>query len=293
MNAVLNPETPKEAARRLAAGPLRDGFKPEPLHRYATADGTLLYWKIRLKHPDGRKWIRPMHDAGNGYELGEPPAPPEGKLLYRLPELAAADPAACVWIVEGEKCADALAKLGMLATTSGGKGSADVADWTPLRARYCIIWPDHDKAGMEYAQAVAERLRALGCTVGARDRTHVAALGGRVAAWPGAHPRTRAVQHRNGCAGTCRVGGNHRTRRRAGRRAPPPCLAHRAETEGLNGPPVGSLARGIGTPLRICESCECSARRASKIRRFADSQRTPHFSNRTPVGGLARRRLAG
>jgi hypothetical protein len=135
MNAVLNPETPKDAARRLAASAIRDGFKAEALHCYAAADGMPLYWRIRLKHPDGRKWIRPMHDAGNGFELGEPPAPPEGKPLYRLPELAAADPAAAVWIVEGETCADALAKLGMIATTSGAADSAGAADWSPLRGR--------------------------------------------------------------------------------------------------------------------------------------------------------------
>ncbi len=194
MNAVLNPETPKDAARRLGAGPLREGFKPEALHCYAAADGTPLYWRIRMRHPDKPKWIRPMHDAGNGFELGEPPASPEGKPLYRLPELAAADVATNVWVVEGEKCADALGKLGMIATTSGGSRSDTAADWTPLRGRNCIVWPDHDKAGARYAEAVAERLHALGCTVATID---AAALGlpdkGDCVDWLAQHPDASAA----------------------------------------------------------------------------------------------------
>ena len=194
MNAVMKAETPKDAARRVAAGAIRDGFKAEALHCYAAADGTSLYWRIRLKHTDGRKWIRPMHDAGNGFELGEPPATPEGKPLYRLPELAAADLAAFVWIVEGEKCADRLAKLGILATTSGAADSATAADWTPLRGRSCVLWPDHDKAGARYGKAVAERLYTLGCTV---ETINAAALGlpdkGDCVDWLAHHPEAVAA----------------------------------------------------------------------------------------------------
>ncbi len=123
MNAVMV-ETPKTAARRLAAGAIRDGFKPLALHEYQAADGTPVYWRIRLKHPDtGDKWIRPMRSNGTGYETGEP-AFPNGKPLYRWPELLA-DSSVPVWIVEGESCADALAKLGLIATTSGSATSAD------------------------------------------------------------------------------------------------------------------------------------------------------------------------
>ncbi len=65
-------ETPKQAARRLAAQAIRDGYKPEALHEYQAADGKVLYWRIRARHSDGRKWIRPMYLNGHGYEIGEP-----------------------------------------------------------------------------------------------------------------------------------------------------------------------------------------------------------------------------
>ncbi|WEN13718.1 DUF927 domain-containing protein [Rhodanobacter sp. AS-Z3] len=166
MNAVAQSiETPKEAARRLSAGAMRDGFKPIALHCYREASGDPMFWRIRCKHADGRKWMRPMFHDGTGYVLGEPPAPAEGKLLYHLPELLAADPAVPVVIVEGEGKVKALQKLGMVATTSGSCTSASGADWQPLAGRHCVIWPDNDAPGAEYADGVTATLHALGCVV--------------------------------------------------------------------------------------------------------------------------------
>lgn len=167
-------ESPRDAARRLAAGVLQRGYRAEALHEYRDARGNPVLWRIRCKHPDtGDKWIRPMHWTGTGYAIGEPGATEAGRVLYRLPELLA-DPAAVVWIVEGETCADALAKAGKVATTSGSASSASGADWTSLRGRSVRLWPDNDKAGGQYADAVEAILRALGCTV---ERVDAAALG--------------------------------------------------------------------------------------------------------------------
>ena len=180
-------ETPKQAARRLAASTLSNGFKPQALHEYHSQDGTPLFWRIRLKHPDtGEKWIRPMKLNGQGYVLGEPEFP-SGKPLYRLDELAAR-PADDVYVVEGETCSDALAKPGLLATTSGAADSAGKADWSILAGRTVTIWPDNDDAGRHYAETVADILVGLGCTVRMID---VAALGlppkGDAVDWLGAH----------------------------------------------------------------------------------------------------------
>src|SRR5680860_1130249 len=150
--------------------PIREGFKPQALHEYTDQDGTPLHWRIRLKNPDtGDKWIRPMKLNGEGYVLGEPEYP-EGKPLYRLHDLATRpdDP---VIVCEGEWCADALAKAGALATTSGAADSAGKTDWRPLTGRTVMIWPDNDEAGLRYADAVAEALRALGCAVRVIDVT--------------------------------------------------------------------------------------------------------------------------
>ncbi len=157
-------ETPKDAARRLATSAMRDGFKPQALHEYTDPDGKPLHWRIRMKNPDnGDKWIRPMKTNGEGYTLGEPEYQ-NGKPLYRLHDLAT-HPLDPVIVVEGEWCADALAKIGALATTSGAADSAGKTDWQPLAGRNVIIWPDNDEAGQRYADAVEDVLLALGCTV--------------------------------------------------------------------------------------------------------------------------------
>ena len=190
-------ETPQQAARRLSAPALRDGFAPEALHVYTGASGEPIFWRIRLKHPDtGAKWIRPMRRTadGAGYETGEPPAPPAGKPLYNLHRIAA-DPAAVVFVTEGEKAVDALVKRGIVATTSGGASSASAADWTPLQDRTVTVWPDHDEPGAQYGRDVADKLQGIAAEVRLLD---VPALGlppkGDAWDWCAAHPDAAAAE---------------------------------------------------------------------------------------------------
>ena len=64
--------------------------------------------------------------------------------------------------MEGEKCADALTKLGCLATTSpGGSNGVNKADWNPLSGKKVIIWPDKDKAGKIYGANVLSKLNKI------------------------------------------------------------------------------------------------------------------------------------
>jgi len=196
VNAVAHAvETPEDAARRLAAGALRHGYKTQALHEYRDAAGHPVLWRIRCKHPDtGEKWLRPMHWCGTSYVIGEPQPPSEGKHLYHLPELLVADAADLVLIVEGESKVDALGKLGIVATTSGACTSAGTADWAPLRGRSCLLWPDNDAPGSKYADEVAVHLLALSCTV---ERIDVEALGlsekGDVVDWLARHPDATAA----------------------------------------------------------------------------------------------------
>lgn len=185
-------ETVDQAALRLAAAPLGEGYALAALHAYTDADGAAIFWRIRLKHPaSGEKWIRPMKQTDEGYVLGEPEFP-AGKPLYRLHELIAR-PSDVVVVVEGEACVDALAKCGALATTSGGADSAGRADWSALAGREVRIWGDNDEAGRRYAETVAETLGALGCTVAIMD---VAVLDlpakGDAVDWFAAHPEASA-----------------------------------------------------------------------------------------------------
>ncbi len=185
-------ETPKDAAKRLMAPWIAKGYRPRMLHTYRAADGSPLYYKARLEHPDGdtapdgRKIIRPFKLNGNGYAFGEPKFA-NGKPLYGLHRVVKF-PDAVLFVVEGEKAADSLTERGAVAVTSGSADSAATADWSSLRGREVILWPDNDDAGKDYAGNVAAILATLDCKLSAID---VDALGlpikGDAADWAETH----------------------------------------------------------------------------------------------------------
>lgn len=126
---------------------------------YRAADGEEWLWVVRFQVAGQKgKSYRPFHiDSTAGWVCGDPPGPLP---LYRLPELLASD--APVWVGEGEKVADLIAGLGLVATTSAhGAGSARKTDWTPLAGRAVLLVPDHDQAGENYAREVLALLAEL------------------------------------------------------------------------------------------------------------------------------------
>lgn len=192
MNAVPMKEAAQAAVNRLFADDLAQGYRIAGCHRYNAADGVELFRVVRLKHADRGKIIRPMFRDGFRYRLGRGTKPEAGWPLYVPPfPLVEAGP---VFVVEGEACADALARLGITATTSGSSSSADAANWEPLRGRSVRIWPDHDKAGAKYADDVAARLRAVGCVVECLDVStlELAESGGDCVDWLALHPEATA-----------------------------------------------------------------------------------------------------
>lgn len=89
-------------------------------------------------------------------------------MLYRLPELLAADPATPVYVVEGEKDVDRLRSLGFTATCNaggGGPGKWRLAHARHFRGRKAIIIPDNDFTGDDHAKDVARCLRKQGVEV--------------------------------------------------------------------------------------------------------------------------------
>ncbi|MBK7898539.1 MAG: AAA family ATPase [Betaproteobacteria bacterium] len=129
---------------------------------YLAADGSLLACVYRHDTSSGKQY-RPWDVRARAMRMPEP------RPLYNLPAIAAAD---AVVLVEGEKCADALMQLGIVATTAmGGAATAlDKTDWTPLAGKTVAVWPDHDEVGTRYAAAVIQKLASIGVTV---RRVHV------------------------------------------------------------------------------------------------------------------------
>lgn len=119
---------------------------------YRREDGSPHVRVRRFDKPDGTKGFAQDHWTGRDWQKGLNGAE---RILYRLPDLLA-DPGATVFIVEGEKCADALAELGFVATTNpegAGKWRDELS--AALAGREVVILPDNDEPGREHATTVA------------------------------------------------------------------------------------------------------------------------------------------
>lgn len=137
------------------------GTKAAAHWTYQHADGSVAFRVVRFNIPTptdpNAKTYRPIApwiiDGRVQWRPGDPP----GKLpLYRLPELLA-DRSRPVVVCEGEKAADAAARMlpGWCATSpSHGAKSPHKSDWAPLDGRRVVVWPDFDKAGAEFARLV-------------------------------------------------------------------------------------------------------------------------------------------
>jgi AAA domain/Toprim-like len=121
---------------------------------YRDLDGALLYEVLRYK-PKSFAQRAPNGTGGYSYKLDGVP-----RVLYRLPELMQF-PSATVFICEGEKDADAVAALGLSATTiSGGtRWAPELA--APLKGRDVFIMPDNDAHGMKRAEEAAIALQGI------------------------------------------------------------------------------------------------------------------------------------
>lgn len=78
-------------------------------------------------------------------------------VLYRLPELLAANPDHPVFLVEGEKDVETLRGLGFVATCTPN-GSGGVPDWSwfsPLAGRRVVVCCDNDYGGKKHGQMQA------------------------------------------------------------------------------------------------------------------------------------------
>lgn len=136
----------------------------EATYNYTDENEKLLYQVVRWG-PKGFSQRRPDNATG-GWEWSVKGVK---RVLYRLPELAASDPSQWVFICEGEKSADAIADLGLVATTNAGgagKWRYDEKNYAEsLTGRKVAILPDNDPQGAGHANDVRWRLRAVAASV--------------------------------------------------------------------------------------------------------------------------------
>ncbi len=122
---------------------------------YYDENGQVIVKIYRSDPPKGKKQYKPFDVKQSRY--GAPKVRP----LYNIPSILKSDK---VVLVEGEKCAEALIEQGITATTamSGANAPIDKTDWSPLKGKHIIIWPDNDEAGNKYAKNAEKKLLEIG-----------------------------------------------------------------------------------------------------------------------------------
>lgn len=126
-------------------------------YTYRLADGTPVF-QVRRYVP---KDFRQFRWENNDWVPKLLPTTP--RVLYRLPDLQNQE---LVWIVEGEKDADRLARENIVATTKSGGAQNWLADYTVqlqtagVKRAYCV--PDNDEPGRKYMRHVVRVLELAG-----------------------------------------------------------------------------------------------------------------------------------
>ena len=135
-------------------------------YAYTDAEKNILGFVVRLEDKNGHK-ITPtftfcQNDKGEkqwrwkGFGNARP--------LYGLDQLKEKSNAP-VLVVEGEKTCETARTLfpdHAVVTWSGGAGAVQKSDWSVLKDRSVIIWPDNDKAGTNAAQKISSILEDQG-----------------------------------------------------------------------------------------------------------------------------------
>lgn len=160
--AALKMEMAELFGEQRSEAPKAQEVKIVATYDYRDEKGELLNQVVRLE-PKSFRQRRPDGQGGWIWTLGD-----VRRVLYRLPEMNR-DRKQPLWIVEGEKDADALADLGFRVTTTLGGASA----WKPeyvesikrCKVEGVYVIPDNDAPGRKYAHAIATSLHEAGIQV--------------------------------------------------------------------------------------------------------------------------------
>jgi hypothetical protein len=140
---------PQEKRGRLVATYVYTDAHGNPAHR-------------TLRYADPKSFSQQHYENGQWkWGLGDRPT-----YLYKLPDILSADIRRVVYLVEGEKDADALSKRGMLASTcpmGARHWKPNYAHW--LRGRHVIILEDNDEQGYMRTCALAKHLKGVAASL--------------------------------------------------------------------------------------------------------------------------------
>lgn len=128
-------------------------------------------WIPSETEPKRPKIFGQYRRVSGGWEPGSPPAP---RPLYKrgwwlfgedgsrvtMEAAPSSDP---LFLVEGEKCVEELARNGIdAATCANGADGIASADWSIVKGREVRLWPDNDKDGRRWAERLAKVVEEAG-----------------------------------------------------------------------------------------------------------------------------------
>lgn len=134
-----------------------DGYTEKKVYTYVDETGAPAHHVIRMEHPEKPKeFVQRAVDGKWSIKHIR-------TVLYNLPAIIASD---WVVIVEGEKDADSLIRLGLPATTN----AMGASKWKPeysefLRGKDVVILPDNDEPGRRHADLIAGHIAGIAKTI--------------------------------------------------------------------------------------------------------------------------------
>ena len=125
---------------------------------YQTAQGKMIYQVCRMEPKDFRQ-RRPDGAGGWIWKMAGVKMVP-----FQLPKFPGAE---TIYVPEGEKDCESLAKLGMVGTTNAGGGNAKWrSEYNPhFKGKHVVILPDNDEPGRDHGLDVAKNLYGVALSV--------------------------------------------------------------------------------------------------------------------------------
>lgn len=125
-------------------------------------EGNLVAEHVRFEEGGKKRFIWRRNGENNlgGFPLAQLP-------LYRAHMAPNFDASKAFVVCEGEKAADAAAKLGLQAvgTACGASVTPSPDSLLPLVGKSVILWPDFDEPGLEHMKRIAEHLQGVAKSV--------------------------------------------------------------------------------------------------------------------------------
>lgn len=139
-----------------------EGKSRSTFYDYHDENGAVLF-RVERRQRNGQKtFLQHGPDGQGGFWCGKGCMQGVRRVLYRLPDIVAAAADAIVFVCEGEKDADRLVSLGLVATTNpGGAGKFPASFASMLQNRRVVALEDNDDAGREHVAVVQAALAGV------------------------------------------------------------------------------------------------------------------------------------